>query len=73
MSGLRDMLFETLDKLQAGKMEPGHAKTVAHLAQTILNSAQVQMEFEKLRLESVIPGVLPSMPLVPQIKKVEAA
>jgi hypothetical protein len=70
MAGLRSTLFETIDQLRSGVIDDKTAKSVAVLSQTILNSAQVQMDYEKLRLDSMVPGSLPEMPLVPKLKGV---
>jgi len=68
MAGLRDTLFDTIDQLRDGSIDVSTAKSVAVLAQTILNSAAIQMQYEKMRLESEVPSTLPEMPLTPKLK-----
>lgn len=42
--GLRDTLFEELDKLRRGDITPKQAQMVARLAQNIIDSVRVEME-----------------------------
>ncbi len=44
---LRNDLFDTLDKLKSGKMEIDKAKAITNVAQTIVNSAKVEVDFIK--------------------------
>jgi hypothetical protein len=44
---LRDDLFDTLEKLKDGKMEIDKAKAITNVAQTIVNSAKVEVDFIK--------------------------
>lgn len=44
---LRDHLFETIEMLKEGKMETGDAKAITNAAQTIINSAKVEVDFIK--------------------------
>lgn len=41
--GLRDTLFDELDKLRAGESEPMRASAVAKLAVQIINSAMIEV------------------------------
>lgn len=43
MSDLRDMLFDELDKLRAGKIAPARARTTAALAFQIIDSVRVEL------------------------------
>lgn len=65
MSGLRDAVFETMEETLAGNQPVEVAKAVGGLAQVIINSVKVQMEYEKMRLESEVPANLPEMRLLP--------
>lgn len=45
---LNEVLFDTLRKLQANKIDPDQAKGITHVAQTIINGAKVQSDHQKL-------------------------
>lgn len=47
MTDLRNHLFETLEKLkdEESPMDLARAKTISEVAQTIINSAKVEVEF----------------------------
>jgi hypothetical protein len=45
--GLRDILFDEIEKLQGKDADPGKAMAVAHLARQIVNTAKVEMEFHR--------------------------
>lgn len=70
MDGLREYLFDALDRLRNGKIDAAQAKHVATISMTLIRSVEVQMKFEALKLESKQPGHLPTMPLIPKIKAV---
>jgi hypothetical protein len=65
MSGLREALFETLDQLRAGKIQPGQASAIVGVANSLLKTVSVQLQFEKLKNEQKAPARLTDMPLVP--------
>lgn len=44
---LREDLFDTLEKLKDGSMEIDKAKAITNVAQTIVNSAKVEVDFIK--------------------------
>lgn len=46
--GLRNHLFSTLKKLEGGTMKADEAKAMAQVAQTIINSAKLEMEYKLL-------------------------
>ena len=48
LKGLRNHLFEAIRKLEGGTMRADEAKAMAGLAQTIINSAKVEMEYKML-------------------------
>ena len=43
----RDHLFETIEMLKDGDMEIDKARTIAEVAQVIINSAKVEVDFIK--------------------------
>lgn len=45
---VRTHLFEALERLKSGKISDSQAKATASVAQTILNSAKIEMEYKKL-------------------------
>lgn len=47
-SDLKDLLFDTLNDLKDGKIEPADAANRALVAQTIINSAKIDIEAQKL-------------------------
>lgn len=48
INGLRDVLFDTLRKLKAGQMDVDKAKAINDTAQTIINTAKVEVEHMKI-------------------------
>lgn len=46
--GLRKTLFETLEKFVSGEIDAIQAKTVAKVANAILRSAAIDMEYQHL-------------------------
>lgn len=47
VNDLRNDLFDTLEKLKDGSMEIDKAKAITNVAQTIVNSAKVEVDFIK--------------------------
>lgn len=45
MVDLRNHLFETLEKVKDNDMEPHDAKVICQIAQVIINSAKVEVDF----------------------------
>jgi replication initiation and membrane attachment protein DnaB len=45
ISDLRDTLFETIKDLRSGKIEIEQAKTIADIAQVVVNSAKAEVDF----------------------------
>jgi len=45
---VRVHLFETLEKLKNGSISDSQAKSIASVAQTILNSAKLEIEYKKM-------------------------
>lgn len=63
---LRDVLFDELDALRNGSADPKRAQAVAKLAQQIISTAKVEMDFHKLQMRAETMGkdlVLGSMGL----------
>lgn len=47
MSALRDHLFETLEKVKDNQIAHDKVKSICEIAQTIINSAKVEVEYIK--------------------------
>ena len=64
---LRTHLFETLEALKdkTNPMELDRAKTVANVAQVIVDSARVEVEMARVTGERVGSGFLPQPPALP--------
>lgn len=45
-AGLRNTLFETMDKLQKGEITPRHANATANLAAQIVDTVRLELEAE---------------------------
>lgn len=67
MDGLREMLFDTIDKLRCGTIDRATASATAQLSMTLIKSVEVQMNWEKAKLDNKVPRALPAMPLLPMI------
>lgn len=48
ISGLRDHLFSAIEKLEGGTMKADEAKAMASLAQTIINSAKLELDYKSM-------------------------
>jgi precorrin-3B methylase len=46
-AGLRDALFEEWESLREGSSNPARARSIAMMANTILQSVQVEIEYHK--------------------------
>lgn len=51
-SGLRDVLFGTIEDLRAGRLDVAKANAIAKTAEMILKSVETQIAFERLRIDS---------------------
>ena len=71
MAGLRDALFDVLEKLRDGDMEKGDAKEMANVARVIIESVDVQIDFEDKKLHDRVPQHLPEMHVVPPLNAIE--
>jgi hypothetical protein len=56
---LRDHLFETIEMLKDGDMDIQKAKAIKDVAQTIVNSAKVEVDFLKFTKEGNGSGFFP--------------
>ena len=64
LGGLRESLFEALDKLREGKLDAKQAKAHAELAAQILDAARLQLDFEDAFSKKQIDGKLREVSLV---------
>lgn len=71
MAALRETLFDVLEQVRSGKMSGQDAGAAAKVAHAILKSAEVQMDYERLRLADELPTVLPEMALTPPLRTIE--
>lgn len=71
-SGLRDTLFAAIDDLRNGRIDVKQANAIAKTAETIVKTVDTQIAYERLRLDSKVPGVLGAMPLVPLVGQKKA-
>lgn len=68
IAGLRDGLFNILDKLEAGIVDTSTAKAYANTAMTIVKSLEVQLEYERMKLAKEIPANVGDFSLVPALE-----
>ena len=66
-AGLRESLFDMLELLRTGDVDVQTAKTFAMLSMTIIKATEMQLQYEKARLENEIPTNLTDMKLVPPL------
>ncbi len=50
-AGLRDTLFDAIERLNAGDIDAGQGAAIAKLAREICNSVHLEIEVAKLRTE----------------------
>jgi len=63
--GLRDALFDEMDALRRGTSTPQRASAVSKLAVQIINSANMEIEYQKLAAENKqIEGQLLASPVL---------
>lgn len=72
ITDLRESLFDTIDALKDGKMSVENAKAVAELAQTIVNTAKVEVDFIS-KTHAADSGFISSNKAVGQKKETEAS
>ena len=61
--GLREALFDQLEKLDNSEITTQEATSFSKLAAEIIRCTEMQLRFEKMRLESQVPSNLPEMNL----------
>lgn len=66
-AGLRDALFDMLERLRDRTASEQEAGVFAKVAREINESAKTQLEFEKLKLENKVPQHLSEMKMVPPL------
>ena len=49
--GLRDILFDEIERMRSDKGDPQRAMAVANLSKQILNTAKVELEFHRTMAE----------------------
>lgn len=67
MAGLRDALYDVLERLRDGVMTGDDAAKMAGVAKVIIESVDVQLDFERARLSDEIPSQLSDMNTVPPL------
>jgi hypothetical protein len=50
-AGLRDALFDAIDDVRSGRMDPQNAKAIAGLSREIINSVKLEVEIRKMGKE----------------------
>lgn len=72
ITDLRDALFSTLDALRDkdAPMDLDRAKTIADVAQTIINTAKVEVEYSRATGQAGGSGFLDTTPALPPGVKV---
>ena len=48
IADLREALFDTIEKVKAGQIQPDQARQITDLAQVIVNSAKVEVDAARL-------------------------
>lgn len=80
LNNLRDMLFDTLEKLKKNEIEVDKAKAINEMAQTIINTGKLEHDYLKLivdnnkKLEKPAPVVsyfINQEPIDITLKKIE--
>ena len=61
--GLREALFDQLEKLASSEISSQEASAFSKIASEIIKCTEMQLKFEKMRLESEVPSNLPAMNL----------
>lgn len=67
LAGVREALFDEMDRLRAGTSEAKDSAVIALLAKGIIDSASLQLQFEKAWHEKKISDRLRAIELVPGI------
>jgi len=59
ISDLRNHLFESIELLKAGKIDPNQAKAIGNLSKNIIDSAKLELEALKLKPNLPNNGEIP--------------
>lgn len=54
--GLRDLLFDEIDELRTGHGDPDKSMAVANLAKQIVNTAKVEIDFQRVLQDHAASG-----------------
>lgn len=73
LAGVREALFDQIDALRAGTSDSETSTAVAILARGIIDSAKLQLEFEKAWAEKKIADKLRAIELVPSLEDKRAS
>lgn len=71
LAGLRETLFDELDRLRAGTIDQRRVRSTCDLAKSILTAAQLQLAYEKAWHEKKISDKLRTVELVPKLGRSE--
>lgn len=63
VDGLREMLFDEIEKLRSGEIDAKRAKATAGLAMTLIKSVEIQIAYQRDVEAKKLPAALPDMPL----------
>lgn len=69
LAGVREALFDALDRLREGTIEPPEAKATADLCKGIVDSASLQLDYEKAWGQKLIGDKLKAIELVPSLEQ----
>lgn len=62
INDLRTTLFDTLEQVKSGKMDPDRAKQICEIGQVIINSAKVEIDYAHKTGANVVSGFLETIP-----------
>ena len=62
INDLRDTLFDTLNKVKEGTLDPERAKQICEIGQVIINSAKVEIDYAHKTGANVVSGFLEEIP-----------
>lgn len=66
-AGLRDAMFDVLERVRDGRMDKAEAMAMANVARVIIESAELQMEFDANVKDDTLPPTMGDMPMVPAL------
>ena len=62
INDLRTTLFDTLEQVKSGKIDPDRAKQICEIGQVIINSAKVEIDYAHKTGANVVSGFLETIP-----------